>query len=111
MADSNNKVSLGCGTFILIALIVLIFGNTTRNMDKKLNNQIEDLSSEIATLKSNLAKQADTLTEIKQALDELKKQPRPRVIDSAPRPRVVPAPSERETSVPELLPESPVPEN
>lgn len=34
----NQKVSLGCGTLILIAIIVLIFGNSgsNRELDQKI---------------------------------------------------------------------------
>ena len=30
MQNPDNKASLGCGTLILIALIVMIFGNANR---------------------------------------------------------------------------------
>ena len=55
MVDSNNRtqtVNLGCGTMILIALIVLIFGNRGR----------DDVRRELQSLRTEV-------TELRQAVD------------------------------------------
>ncbi|HEY4234510.1 MAG TPA: hypothetical protein VGM76_13840 [Lacipirellulaceae bacterium] len=49
--DQNNKVSLGCGTLILIALIVLLFGN---HGGGDLAPQIQQLKSQIQQLQNNV---------------------------------------------------------
>ena len=46
MSDSNQPVSLGCGTLILITLIVLIFSNA--NSDEE--QQLRDLRSDVQAL-------------------------------------------------------------
>ena len=46
MSDSKQPVSLGCGTLILIALIVLIFSNA--NNDEK--QQLRDLRADVQAL-------------------------------------------------------------
>lgn len=46
MSDSNKPVSLGCGTLILIALIVLIFGSANKDEEQLLR----DLRSDVQAL-------------------------------------------------------------
>ena len=46
MSDSNQPVSLGCGTLILIALIVLIFSNANKDEEQ----QLRDLRSDVQAL-------------------------------------------------------------
>lgn len=46
MSDSNQPVSLGCGTLILIALIVLIFSNANDDEER----QIRELRSDVQAL-------------------------------------------------------------
>ncbi len=70
MQPTDNRASLGCGTLILIALIVLIFGNANRGDDKKLTQQIRDLQSEIKELKAEIKTQSATLTEIQLSLEK-----------------------------------------
>jgi septal ring factor EnvC (AmiA/AmiB activator) len=93
MTETNNKASLGCGTLILIALIVMIFSNSNRGDDKQLRNQISTLQSsvsglktELASLKTDLKNQSDTLDKIKESLEVSNtrtRQPRPRVVPPA----------------------------
>jgi hypothetical protein len=90
MTNPDNKASLGCGTLILIALIVIIFGNANSGDDKKLSGQLNSLKTEIGSLKSELSKQSDTLKKIEKSLSEINErakapqiQPRPRVVSPA----------------------------
>ena len=46
VSDSNQPVSLGCGTLILIALIVLIFSNANNDEEE----QIRELRSDVQAL-------------------------------------------------------------
>ncbi len=112
MSSPNNKASLGCGTLILIALIVMIFGNSNRDVDKDLKSEISALradvkviQSELSGLKADIRKQSETLSTIGKTVDEIKN------LRIQPRPRVVP-PAQSAGS-PELppLPEAPLPEN
>ncbi|MGB8169187.1 MAG: hypothetical protein WCF18_16945 [Chthoniobacteraceae bacterium] len=63
MATPNNqKVSLGCGTLILIALIVLIFSGSGINRDLKrevseLKNAVANLQNEIKSLRWTIENQ------------------------------------------------------
>jgi len=54
------KVGLGCGTLILIALIVLILGNAgsadNEEEFKKLNKKLDSIESTIKDLKRDLSK-------------------------------------------------------
>ncbi len=57
--STNQKVGLGCGTLILIALIVMIFSNSgTRGLD----GQIRDLNREVQSLRSQMDDQIRRLT-------------------------------------------------
>ena len=49
--EKNNKVSLGCGTLILIALIVLLFSNPGIS---DLEDEVNELRSEIRELNTNI---------------------------------------------------------
>lgn len=63
MADSNNTANLGCGTLILIALIVLIFGNKNDQLTqevKTLSKEVQQLTEEVRKLQPP-AKQAEAL--------------------------------------------------
>ena len=58
MADQNqsNKVQLGCGTLLLIAIIVMVFSG---------NNQSSQVSSDVRALRQNveqLERKIDSLT-------------------------------------------------
>ena len=69
MADENRtqQVSLGCGTLILIALIVLIFsGRIPENLDR----DIKALRTDVQELKKAIDDQADEIRELQQQLDK-----------------------------------------
>jgi Sec-independent protein translocase protein TatA len=69
MADENRtqQVSLGCGTLILIALIVLIFsGRIPENLDR----DIKALRTDVQELKKSIDDQADEIRELQQQLDK-----------------------------------------
>lgn len=77
MADdrSSQTVSLGCGTLILIALIVLIFGRGgTEQLESEvraLKGDVAQLSTEIGDLKGAVARQSEQLNEIEKAIERL----------------------------------------
>lgn len=96
MPISNNRASLGCGTLILIALIVMIFGGANRGNDKEVAQQLRNLQSEVNVLKSDIANQSVILGKIKQSLDESSMRAR------QPRPRVVTPPLPPDGTTPEL---------
>jgi len=55
MSDTpNEKVSLGCGTLILIALIVLIFGN--RGSEKDIEERLERIEKQLDRIETLLEK-------------------------------------------------------
>jgi septal ring factor EnvC (AmiA/AmiB activator) len=90
MTNPDNKASLGCGTLILIALIVMIFGNSNGGDNKKISDQLNSLQTEIGQLRSSVEKQSDTLKKIEKSLSEINErskgpqiQPRPRVVSPA----------------------------
>jgi hypothetical protein len=101
MKPYNQKTSLGCGTLILIALIVLIFSHSGGDVEdlerqvSQLDSHVLRLTDDIAELKSVSQRQTDLLAEIKRAL-----------ADSAspklPRPRVVPPTLPPVTPLPDL---------
>lgn len=69
MPESNHKASLGCGTLILIALIVLIFGN---HQNTDLNRSIQRLSSQINTIEQETNSQSEALKKIESELKSLR---------------------------------------
>ena len=103
MTSPNTRASLGCGTLILIALIVMIFGNSNRHDSGKLEHQLNDLQTEISKLKTEIGNQSATLTQVKQSLDEIN------LRATKSRPRVVPA--ARPQATPELESPKSLPEN
>lgn len=56
--DKNQSVSLGCGTLILIALIVLMFSNPS---NQRVGNDLRELRSEVRELKSLVQQQTDAI--------------------------------------------------
>lgn len=112
MSPPSQKASLGCGTLILIALIVMIFGNANRGNDAQLTTQIQSLQSQINgltssvnSLKKNIQEQSGDLTKIQKSLDELHKR------STEVRPRVVAVPSSSDAPAPRPPLETPLPEN
>ncbi len=72
MADDNRaqQVSLGCGTLILIALIVLFFSG--RGNDE-LTREIHGLRSEISELKKSIDAQSTEIAKLRERLPPLPK--------------------------------------
>jgi hypothetical protein len=66
--DKNQKVSLGCGTLILIALIVIIFGNADSD---KLRHDIQTLSNDVKSLQSSIQSQSRQIYELKEVIEDL----------------------------------------
>ena len=77
MADdrSTQTVSLGCGTLILIALIVLIFGRgDTERVESELGavrSDVAQLGTEIKDLKEAVEQQTETLNAVARAVEQL----------------------------------------
>ena len=65
----GQEVSLGCGTLILIALIVLIFGGRGTS---DLQRDVRALRSEVVELKKSVDAQASEIRTLHQKLDEAK---------------------------------------
>jgi septal ring factor EnvC (AmiA/AmiB activator) len=65
--DNNTKASLGCGSLILIAIIVLIFSN---GKNDEMEVELRGARTSIKSLESEIEAQSDTLSRIE---DELKK--------------------------------------
>lgn len=64
----ENKVSLGCGTLIVIALIVMFFSGGSDS--KKLRNRIDDLNHKVDRLEKKI-------DELSQKIDQQSKLPAP----------------------------------
>ena len=77
MTDDRHTqtVSLGCGTLILIALIVLIFGGSdTDKLEREvrsLQTGITQLSGEVKSLQGMLEQQSTDLSALRRAVEEL----------------------------------------
>lgn len=74
MADDKrtHQVSLGCGTLILIALIVLFFSGHGLG---GLKREVQDLRSEIGELKKAVESQTSQIKTLEEKLDNLKPGP------------------------------------
>lgn len=70
--EKNQKVSLGCGSLILIALIVLILGNADQ---EELGKEIQALGAEVKSLESSIRQQSREIQELKKALEASRAQP------------------------------------
>jgi len=66
--DANYKVSLGCGTLILIALIVLIFGNMGED---NASGEISELDARIRSLESLIKDQTEKIEKLQASIDAL----------------------------------------
>jgi type II secretory pathway component PulM len=71
MADFNRsqQVNLGCGTLILIALIVIIFGGGRNDGAKQ---EVQSLDSTIRQLKTAIDSQADQIKALRQAIESMR---------------------------------------
>jgi Sec-independent protein translocase protein TatA len=67
MADENRtqQVSLGCGTLILIALIVLIFSGRGSS---DLEREVQGLRSEVVELRKSIEAQTSEIKELQRKL-------------------------------------------
>jgi Sec-independent protein translocase protein TatA len=65
----GQEVSLGCGTLILIALIVLIFG---RGGTSDLEREVKGLRSEVGELKKAVEAQTSQIKALQDKLDKTK---------------------------------------
>jgi hypothetical protein len=61
--DRNLTVSLGCGTLIIIALIVMFF---TRGSTKDLEREVQDLKTEVGALKKSIETQTDEIKALRE---------------------------------------------
>ncbi len=72
--NDNQKVGLGCGTLILIALIVLIFGNLESEKSsqdiKAIRREVSRLENSVRRLQTTLGKQSKQLADIQLLLKE-----------------------------------------
>ncbi len=69
--DNERKMTLGCGTLIVIALIVLIFGNIS--VDRTTKHVIQ-LRQEVQTLRGMVSSQDDEIKEMRKDIRTLLKQ-------------------------------------
>ena len=66
--EHSQKVSLGCGTLILIALIVMIFGSGKTD---EIEDELRGLTAEIGELKTSIRLQTNQLTVLQKKVDQL----------------------------------------
>ncbi len=64
----NRNTTFGCGTIILIIIIVLIFGNTG---SQQVEREIKMLDAKIDKLGSMVKKQSETIEELNKKIDAL----------------------------------------
>jgi hypothetical protein len=65
----QQQATLGCGSLILIALIVLIFGRSNVN---ELEKEIKSLSGEVKGLKQSVDSQSVQLKDLREGLEKTK---------------------------------------
>jgi hypothetical protein len=65
--DHNQKTTLGCGTLILIALIVVIFGNISGYDSAE---EIKKLSKEVRTLQSTVSDQTQAIKRLEKSVSQ-----------------------------------------
>jgi hypothetical protein len=65
--NRNEQVSLGCGTLILIALIVLFFSG--RGVDD-LERQVHGLRADVAELKKVIEAQTNKIQQLQKKVDQ-----------------------------------------
>jgi len=68
--DKNQSVSLGCGTLILIALIVLIFGGRS-------DRDVRELQQEVLELTGLVQQQTEAMKQLEKSLAETKQTRQP----------------------------------
>jgi cell division septum initiation protein DivIVA len=68
--ESNQKVSLGCGTLILIALIVMIFSGTP---NRDIKQELQQLQTEIRSLQSMVEAQRASIQKLQRTIEDSRK--------------------------------------
>jgi hypothetical protein len=63
--NRSQHATLGCGTLILIALIVMIFG---RGDTKDLEREVRDLKAEVAALKKTVEVQTNEIKALRETV-------------------------------------------
>jgi hypothetical protein len=68
MADDRGSqtVQLGCGTLILIAVIVAFFSHSTKDLER----EVHDLRSDVKELKRSVDAQSDEIKALREKLDK-----------------------------------------
>jgi hypothetical protein len=72
--NNSQKVQLGCGTLILIALIVMFFSSGHRGTSD-LENKVEQLTTEIQRLKTAIEDQTREIQSLRRQKPPLAEQP------------------------------------
>ncbi len=71
----TSKAQLGCGTLLIIAIIVMIFsGSNDKSEMKKLNNKIDDLDRKIDAVRGDIERSryaAPQFFRVEQKLDDI----------------------------------------
>ena len=68
--ESNQKVGLGCGTLILIALIVIIFSGTHNS---EIKQELQQLQTEIRSLQSMVEAQRASIQKLQRTIEDSRK--------------------------------------
>ena len=68
--ESNQKVSLGCGTLILIALIVMIFSGTP---NRDIKRELQQLQTEVRSLQSMVEAQRASIQKLQRTIEDSRK--------------------------------------
>jgi cell division protein FtsL len=66
--QNDQRATLGCGTLILIALIVLIFGNMSGD---RADRRINELNQNIQNLDMKVQQQSQEIKELRKDISEL----------------------------------------
>ncbi len=77
--DHTQKATLGCGTLILIAIIVAIFSNSGHEVDGELDN----LRNDVRELKKSIDAQSQQIRELHDMLK--KREPAAKVAEAVPK--------------------------
>jgi septal ring factor EnvC (AmiA/AmiB activator) len=62
----RGPVSLGCGTLIFIALIVLIFSGRPENDNATIRTELQKLQNQVSTLRSSIEDQTRQISRLEQ---------------------------------------------
>ena len=68
--ESNQRVRLGCGTLILIALIVMIFSGTP---NRDIKQELQQLQTEIRSLQSMVEAQRASIQKLQRTIEDSRK--------------------------------------